>query len=169
MGIERSRAAFRQQRTERFSDAYLLYTPFEYRDNQPVGLQNAVWWGAGLFVSLPMFNRNQGNIQRARLNVEQSRNEAEASEREVVAEVLRAAGDFEDSLADSGRLERVTHPTIRRKLARVREAHGEIAPSAALDLRRDMSALFRHHRETLARHRRNTLRIHTLVGMRLFP
>jgi cobalt-zinc-cadmium efflux system outer membrane protein len=171
IGIDRSRAALRRERAERFSDAYLLYTPFEYRDNSPVGLQSASSWGAGLFVSLPLFNRNQGNLARARINLEQSRNEAAAREREVVAEVLQAAHDFEDSLSDARRLERITLPAVRRKRdrARARAARGEVAPAAYLDVRRDTTAIVRYHRETLARHRRNALRINTVLGLRLLP
>ncbi len=171
LGVERARAELRQEKAERFSDAYLLYTPFEYRDNQPVGLQSAQSWGAGLFVSLPLFNRNQGNVRRAWLNVEQSGNEATALERAVAAEVMQAVRDFEDTLADARRLERVTLPAVRRKRdrARARLARGEIGPEAFLAVHRDTTAIVRYHRDTLARHRRDTLRLNTVLGLRLMP
>ncbi len=171
LGVERSRAELHQERAERLSDMYLLYTPFEYRDNSPVGAQSAVGWGAGLFVSLPIFDRNQGNILRARIAVDQSHNEAAARQREVIGEVLQAVHDYEGTLADAGRLESETLPAVRRKRerARARLARGEISPAAFLDVQRDTTAIVRYHREILARHRHNTLRINTVLGMRLLP
>lgn len=171
LGVERSRAELHQERAERLSDLYLLYTPFEYHDNSPVGAQSAVGWGAGLFVSLPIFDRNQGNILRARIAVDQSHNEAAARQREVIGEVLQAVHDYEGTLADAGRLESETLPAVRRKRerARARLARGEISPAAFLDVQRDTTAIVRYHREVLARHRHNTLRINTVLGMRLLP
>jgi cobalt-zinc-cadmium efflux system outer membrane protein len=171
LGIERACAELTQEKAERFSDAYLLYTPFEYRDNQPVGLQSAVSWGAGVFVSAPLFNRNQGNLRRARINIDQARNEAAAQERQVVSEVRQAARDFENTLSDARRLEQVTLPAVRRKRdrARARLDRHEIGAEAFLGVQRETSAIVRYYRDTLARHRRNTLRVNTVLGLRLLP
>jgi cobalt-zinc-cadmium efflux system outer membrane protein len=171
LGIERARAALVQERAERFSDAYLLYSPFEYHDNGTQTLQGSTSWGAGLFVSLPLFNRNQGNVIRARLNVEQSHQETAALEREVAAEVRQAARDFANTFGDLQRLEQVTLPAVRRKRdrSRTRLDRGEIPVADYLALQRDTTSLVRYYRDTLARHRRNTLRINTVLGMRLLP
>ncbi len=170
-GVERARAEVSNERAERFSDAYLLYTPFEYRDNSQSGQLSASTWGAGLFVSAPLFNRNQGNLRRAGLNVDQSRNELAAVERSVIAEVDQAVRDFANTREDVLRLEGATLPAIRRKRDRARDRlrSGEIDPGAFLAIQRDSTSLVRYHRETLARHRRNALKINTAVGHRVMP
>ncbi len=171
LGIERARAELVQEQAERFSDAYLLYTPFEYRDNQPVGLHSATSWGAGIFVSAPLFNRNQGNLRRARINIDQAQNEATAQQRLVIGEVRQAAGDFANTLGDARRLERVILPAVRRKRDRAwsRLDRQEIPTEAFLGVQRETTSIVRYYRDTLARHRRNTLRINTVLGMRLLP
>lgn len=170
-GVERARAEVSNERAERFSDAYLLYTPFEYRDHSQSGQLSVSTWGAGLFVSAPLFNRNQGNLRRAGLNVDQSRNELAAVERSVIAEVDQAVRDFANTREDVLRLEGATLPAIRRKRDRARDRlrSGEIDPAAFLAIQRDSTSLVRYHRETLARHRRNALKINTAVGHRVMP
>ena len=65
--------AYRLARANRFADAYLLYQPFTYQNNAPFGTQSATSWALGITVPLPVYNRNQGNIERARINIHQSR------------------------------------------------------------------------------------------------
>ena len=60
-------------RAQRFSDVYLLYQPYTMQNNNWQGLKNAYSWTLGVTVSLPVFNRNQGNIMRSKLNAEQSK------------------------------------------------------------------------------------------------
>jgi cobalt-zinc-cadmium efflux system outer membrane protein len=171
LGIERARSELSHECSERFSDAYLLYTPFAYRDNSQTGEQNSTSWGAGLFVSAPLFNRNQGNIRRAKLNIGQSQNEAEALQREVLAQVREADRELRNSAEDLRRLEQVTLPAVRRKRdkARARLQSGRISADAFLAVQRDTTSLVRYYRDTLARHRRNSLKLNTTVGLRLLP
>jgi cobalt-zinc-cadmium efflux system outer membrane protein len=171
LGVWRAQAELMQERAERFSDAYLLYTPFEYRDNSQVGLNSATSWGAGLFVSLPLFNRNQGNLKRARINVDQSRIDATSREQQVIAEVREAAREFENTYVDGKRLEQVALPALRRKRERAERKFrsGEIDTNQFLGVRRDSRSLMRYYRETLARHRRNALKLNTAVGHRVLP
>lgn len=171
LGVERARAVVTHENAERFSDAYFLYTPFGYRDNSQTGDLSSVSWGAGLFVSAPLFNRNQGNIKRANLNVVQSENEVAVLQRQVVAEVRQADRDYHGSAEDLQRLERVTLPAVRRKRdkAWARLQAGQISAESFLALQRDTTSLVRYYRDTLTRHRRNALKINTAVGMRLLP
>ncbi len=46
-------------------------------------------------VSLPVFNRNQGNILRSKLNAEQSKIELAAQEKQIVYDVSEAIREFE--------------------------------------------------------------------------
>ncbi len=171
LGVWRAQAEFSQERAERFSDAYLLYTPFEYRDNSQVGLNSVTAWGAGLFVSLPLFNRNQGNLKRARINIDQSRIEASSREQQVIAEVRQAVREFKNSYADGKRLDQVALPALRRKRERAGRKFrlGEIDTNQFLGVQRDSTSLMRYYRETLARHRRDALKLNTAVGHRVLP
>lgn len=170
-GVARASAELDQERAERTSDLYLLYTPFEYRDNSQVGLQSATSWGAGIFVSVPLFNRNQGNLKRARLNVQQSRVEVTSLDAKVVGEVLQAYRDFENTREDVERLETTALPALRRKQDRARRKFedGRIGLNEFLAVQRDGTSLVRYHRDILARHRRNSLKINTAVGHRVIP
>ena len=115
LGTSRAQAVLIREWAERFPDAYFLYTPFEYRDNSQMGQKSASSWGAGLLVWAPLFNRDQGNRKRARLNIDQSQIEAVAMEKRVIAEVRQAAREFEDSYEDALRWKEVVLPAVRRK------------------------------------------------------
>jgi cobalt-zinc-cadmium efflux system outer membrane protein len=171
LGVQRAQAELAHEDSERFSDAYFLYTPFGYRDNSQTGELSSVSWGAGLFVSAPLFNRNQGNIRRAHLNVDQSQNEADALEHRVVSEVRQAARDFQNSSEDLRRLEEVTLPAVRRKRdkAWTRLRAGRISAEAFLNVQRDTTSIVRYYRDTMTRHRRNTLKLNTALASRLLP
>jgi cobalt-zinc-cadmium efflux system outer membrane protein len=171
LGVERARAIQTHERAERFSDAYFLYTPFEYRDNSQVGDLSSVSWGAGLFVSAPIFNRNQGNLRRARLNLEQTQIEATTAEHRVIAELREAIHDFDNTAEDLKRLETVTLPAVRRKRDKAwnRMRARTISAETFLAVQRDTSSLVRYYRDTLTRHRRHTLKLNTVVGMRIVP
>lgn len=160
-----------RERAERFSDAYFLYTPFEYRDVSQNGELSSQSWGAGLFVSAPLFNRNQGNIRRARLNVEQTQIEVVSFERKVQAELRKAVKGFEESHDLLKRLERVTLPAVRRKRTKAldRFRKGSISAEELLAVQQTTSALIRYRRSALARHRLDSLRLNTAVGMRVVP
>ncbi len=170
-GINRAHAELKQESAERFSDAYFLYTPFDHRDNSHVGEESVNTWGAGLFVSVPLFNRNQGNLKRARINIDQSQNELTALEEQAVLEVQQAYQDFENTHSDALRLEQVTLPAVRRKRDKAwRKLHaGTLTADAFLAVQRDSSSLVRYYRDTLSRHRRNTLKLNTSVGVRILP
>ena len=72
LGVPSAMANVGLQRANRFSDAYLLYQPYTYQNNAPYGRQSGTSWALGITVPLPVYNRNQGNIERAKINVYQS-------------------------------------------------------------------------------------------------
>ena len=84
LGVEAAEAAYQLARANRFQDAYLLYQPFTFQNNAPFGTQSATSWALGLTVPLPVYNRNQGNIERARINITQSQVQLNDRERQVV-------------------------------------------------------------------------------------
>ncbi|MGC8641530.1 MAG: TolC family protein [Isosphaeraceae bacterium] len=171
LGTHRAQAMLIREQAERFPNAYFLYTPFEYRDNSQVGQNSARSWGAGLFVSAPLFNHNQGNLKRARLNIDQSQIEAAAMEKRVIAEVRQAAREFDDSYEDASRWKEVVLPAVRRKSDRAwrRYASGKLAAREFLDRERENGGLLRQYADTLGRHRLNALKVNTAVGRRVLP
>ena len=65
LGVDAALANVRLQQANRFSDAYLLYQPYTYQNNAPYGRQSGTSWAVGITIPLPVYNRNQGNIDRA--------------------------------------------------------------------------------------------------------
>ena len=65
------------------TDVYVLFQPYTFQDNTPYGLKSAVSYALGVTVPLPVYNRNQGGIQRAVLNVTQTQTELAETERQA--------------------------------------------------------------------------------------
>ncbi len=171
LGVARARAEWMEERGERYSDAYFLYTPWNYQDRSQSRELSVSNWGAGVFVTIPLFNRNQGNVRRAEINVAQSQIETEVIEGQVEGEVRHAYTDLAHTLGDMQRLERETLPAVRRKRdkSRVRLEAREIGPEDYLRVQRQTTSLVRFYRDTAARNRRNMLKLNTAVGARILP
>ncbi|WP_337175685.1 TolC family protein [Paludisphaera sp.] len=171
LGVSSARAEWMEERGERYSDAYFLFTPWNYLDRSQSNERSVSTWGAGVFVTLPLFNRNQGNVRRAEINVIQSEIESDVVEGQVDGEVRQAYLDLTHSLADLTRLEKETLPAVRRKRdkSRARLEAGEIRPEDYLRVQRQTTSLVRYYRDTAARNRRNMLRLNTAVGCRILP
>ena len=88
LGVGRAESEVKLAHANRLSDVYLLAQPYTFQDNSPFGQKSAHSWAVGVTVPLPVFNRNQGNIQRARLNVSQTQTELAAWSFTIVVAVL---------------------------------------------------------------------------------
>src|SRR4051795_12587258 len=86
LGVARADADVKLANAERFSDIYVLAQPYTYQDNRPFGLKSPTSWALGVTVPLPIYNRNQGNIARAKSNASQTRVELAMLERQVASE-----------------------------------------------------------------------------------
>ena len=104
LGVEAALANVKLQRANRFSDAYLLYQPYTFQNNAPYGRQSGTSWALGITVPLPVYNRNQGNIDRARINVTQTQQQLAFLERQAgdrgAAGAGRIRGERPDRAAD---------------------------------------------------------------------
>jgi cobalt-zinc-cadmium efflux system outer membrane protein len=171
LGVQRAEAAVQLARAERFEDVFLFYNPYTYTNNSPMGRQDAASWGAGVLLPLPVFNRNQGNIARARINVAQTQIELEGLERQIANEVQRAAAEAADSRAALGRYEQDILPAARR--LRDEEFRlflkGQEGATVYLAAQREYNEVVRQYLQALVRHRRNLLRLNTAVGERVVP
>jgi cobalt-zinc-cadmium efflux system outer membrane protein len=125
----------------------------------------------GVTVPLPVYNRNQGNIARARIGVTQTATQLADVELRTIAEVEQAARQFEVSKAAAERIEKRLLPSATkiRQAAEVRFTAGEADAIELLSAQRGYNDVVRQFRDTLIRHRRSSLRLNTAVGRRLLP
>ncbi|AMV36093.1 TolC family protein [Planctomyces sp. SH-PL62] len=171
LGVMRSHADVRLAERSRLSDFYLLYQPYTFQDNTPDGLKPARSWAVGLTAPLPVYNRNQGNIARARFNVDQTRIELARLERQVQDEVAEIAHEFELSRQAMLESERQILPAARRvrDAAYRRWQGGETNIVEFLNAQRDFNERVRGYRDAIVRHRRDALDVNSAVGARILP
>jgi cobalt-zinc-cadmium efflux system outer membrane protein len=171
LGVGRAAADLRLAEASRFENPFLLVQPYTFQDNAPFDRRSAHSWAVGVTVPLPLFNRNQGQIQRARLTVSQTQLQVEELERRVQAEVQREERALAVARAAVDRLESSSLPRAERTLRTSRErlAAGEEDLIAYLAALRDYNDVVRLYRDTLIRRRRAMLRLNTAMGLRLLP
>ena len=165
----RAEAAVQLTKAERFDDVFLFYNPYTYTNNAPTGRQSATSWREGVLVPLPVFNRNQGNIRRAEINVGQTLIEVAGLERQVANEVQRAAAEYAATHAVVGRYEQQILPVARRLRDRQYGLYtsGQEGLDAYLTAQREYNEVVRQFLEARVRHRRAMLRLNTVVGERV--
>jgi outer membrane protein, heavy metal efflux system len=94
LGIGLAKADVRLARAERFQDVYLLYQPYTFQNNTPFDAKSAHSWALGVTVPMPLYNRNQGNIRRAQVNVSQTQTQLAALELRIGTEVRQAEREY---------------------------------------------------------------------------
>ena len=171
LGINRARADAHVAKKERIDDIFLVYSPFVFQNNVPIGKQSVTSFSLGVMGSIPIFDRNQGEIRRAESNVAQSRTALTAVERQAAAEVESALVEYYASREAVERIENTILPASERARTIAYEKHHAGRTSAVeyfLALR-DRNDVVRQYRDTLVRHRRSMLQLNTAVGRRLLP
>ena len=171
LGIEAATSNVRLQLANRFSDAYLLYQPYTFQNNAPFGRESGVSWALGITMPLPLYNRNQGNIERARINVVQTRTQLELLDRRLVTEIGQAIGEYQVSR----RIVRGMRENVVPGLKRAKEdrfelyREGEDAKIVYLNAQRKYNDAVKNYLDSAARHRRSALDLNTVVGQRIMP
>jgi outer membrane protein, heavy metal efflux system len=171
LGVQRAQAEVQMARADRWADVFLLYTPWQYQDNSPINAQSATSWSLGALVTLPVFNRNQGNISRAQTTVTQTVIELQGRERQVSAEVERAYLQYTTTRDAVQRFQQDILPRasrIRDDKFRLFKA-GTESILTFLGAQKDYNDVVRQYLETVIRHRRGALRLNTAVGQRIVP
>jgi cobalt-zinc-cadmium efflux system outer membrane protein len=171
LGVQRAQNEVQMARADRWNDVFILYTPWQLVDNTPIGGQSVNSWGLSALVTLPFFNRNQGNIARAQITVSQVLIELQGREQQVVSEVKRAFEEY----------------TINRKsvqyyqeniLPRARHIHedrlrqlkaGNVSVLAYFEAQKEYNDVVRRYLDASVRLRRSALRLNTAIGQRLVP
>lgn len=171
LGIMTAKANVRLQLANRFSDLYILYQPYTLQDNTPSGLKSPISWALGVTMPLPIYNRNQGGIARAKLNVTQSQIESSTIERQAITEIQQAYKEYEVTKAMVKRIREDIIPVAQS----VRDdSHrlfigGEADVLTFLDAQREFQDTLKQYLDTAVRHRRSMLNLNTVLGQRVLP
>ena len=170
LGVLRAQADVRLQYANRFQDVYLLYQPYTLQDNTPFGLKSPTSWAVGLTVPLPIYNRNQGNIERSKLNVGQTQTELAAEVRQTIQDVQTAEREYQTAQQSVDRLETEILPDSKTLLNEAERLYpGELPVLDYLGAIRDYNDNARSYLEALVRLRRAMLELNTAVGRRIMP
>lgn len=171
LGIRSAEANVRLQRANRLSDVYVLYQPYTLQDNTPFGLKSPISWALGVTVPLPVYNRNQGNIARAKLNVTQTQLELARIERQVITEVRDAVYEYQVTGRMIERIRDELEPSARsvRDTTYKLYTGGEKNQVDYLLAQREYQDVAKQYLDTLIRHRRSMLSLNTVVGQRVLP
>jgi outer membrane protein, heavy metal efflux system len=170
-GLDRAKADIRSAQAERYSDVYVLAQPYTFQNNTYLGLKSPTSWAVGVTVALPVFNRNQGNVVRTKLNADQSKIELLTQEKQVVYDVAEAVREFELSrlaVIDT-KTQILPASKVVRDTAYRRWQGGETTLLEFLDAQKDYNEVVRGYRDALVRHRRAMLDLNTAVGIRIVP
>lgn len=171
LAVERSHADVQLGKANGYPDVYLLWQPYTYQNNSYLGVQSPTSWTVGVTATVPLFNRNQGNVRRAKLNVYQTELQKESVKRHVQDDVLDAVREFDLSLQNVVRTEEVVLPAARevRDAAFRRWQQRAITALDYLDAQRAFNDTVKSFRDALVRHRRAMLDVNTAVGERVLP
>jgi cobalt-zinc-cadmium efflux system outer membrane protein len=171
LAVATADANVRAVMANRFEDVLLLYQPYTFRDGTPFDQKNSLSWTLGVTVPLPVYNRQQGNLQKARLIAEQERTRYALVQNLVISEVRRAVLEHETA-----------HQVIRRTwddYVKALQMKPALQVPGALTIDPEMSQIVdtleklkndsyddkgRKYKEAIVRHRRSMLRLNTAVA-----
>jgi len=171
LGVVRAEADVRLARASRFANPYLLFQPYTYQDNQPYGVRSAVSYALGVTVPLPVFNRNQGGIQRAVLNVTQTQIELSEVERQALVDVEEAFQEYNVSRHEVDELGKDVIPAakqVRDEAYRLLGA-GEKSLVEYIAAQQEFNQIAKQYLDTAIRHRRSMVNLNTVTGKKILP
>jgi cobalt-zinc-cadmium efflux system outer membrane protein len=171
LGVRRAEADVRLARANRLNDVFVLMQPFTYQDNTPYGLKSAYSWALGVTVPLPVYNRNQGGILRATLNVDQTKTEAADLERQIAIEVEQAAQEYGVTRQEVEVLRSEVIPAARQVQQEAYRLYlsGETSIVNYINAQLDFNNAAKQYLDTAIRHRRSMLTLNTVTGKRIMP
>lgn len=171
LSVARAQANVQLSRAERWDDVLTFYTPYQATTFPSQGLHTATGWEAGGLAVLPVFERNQGDIARAKANLTQLQLQTQGMRDQIVYEVQHAATEYAVSRQLVQKYESRILPSARNlredKLRRFLQ--GQEGLDALLTAEQNYEALSQRYLETLVNHRRAMLRLNTVVGQRILP
>ncbi|MDB5352442.1 MAG: outer membrane protein [Planctomycetota bacterium] len=171
LGVLRAEADVTLAKRNRYQDVYVLMQPYTFQDNTPNGLKSATSWALGVTVPIPIYNRNQGNIMRAELNVGQTHTQLAGQIRQVITDVELADREYRVTRDAAERFSTILAPLAREILetAQRRYTLGEDSLIIFLYARNEYVSIVKQNLDTIIRHRRAMLDLNTAVGQRILP
>ncbi|MDR3633386.1 MAG: TolC family protein [Isosphaeraceae bacterium] len=171
LGVQSAEANVRLQRANRFSDVYVLYQPYTFQNNQPYGIKSATSWALGVTVPLPVYNRNQGGIERARMNVTQTQIELASLQRQVITDVQQAIKEYEVTRRMVHRIREELLPNAMRVRDDTYRLYigGEVNVIIYLNEQKNFNDTVKQYTDTVVRHRRSMLALNTVLAQRMLP
>jgi outer membrane protein, heavy metal efflux system len=171
LGLSRAHADVQLARANAYSDVYLLWQPYTFQDNSPYGVKSATSWALGVTVPLPIYNRNQGGILRARMNVDQSRMQLADVERQALIEIEEAIQEFEVSRRLVLELKNQIIPDAREILQDTYKlrAAGSVSIIDVINAQLDFNDKVKQYLDTAIRYRLSMLSLNTVVGKKVMP
>ena len=94
----------------------MLYQPYTLQNNTYLGVPSAYSWTLGVTATIPLYNRNQGNVTRAKINITQTEIQVASAERGVMSDVLNAAAELEQSLVEVTEFKKQILPDSKKVL-----------------------------------------------------
>jgi outer membrane protein, heavy metal efflux system len=170
-GLRRALADLKLARANGYPDAYILYQPYTFQNNTYLGVPSAYSWTLGATLTIPLYNRNQGNVTRAKINISQTEIQVASAERVVQNDVLNAALELEQSLVAVTEFRKDIIPVSQkvRDAAFKRFTGGQTSALEFLSAQQDFNDQVRAYRDALVRHRQAILDLNTAVGERVLP
>jgi cobalt-zinc-cadmium efflux system outer membrane protein len=188
--VDVAEANYLAVKANRFDDVLVLYQPYTAHDGRPFGQRNVNSWALGVTIPLPVYNRQQGNLLKARQIADQARLKLLSVRKTVDAEVRSAILEH-----------KTAHQAVKRTFADLSEAiqlspiETDSLPStydgqdeklkavlkSVSNTIRDSNAVLqalrndneddkgRKYKEAQVRHRRSMLRLNTVLGERWMP
>ncbi len=171
LGVARAHADVRLAKSNAYSDVYVLWQPYTFQDNTPYGVKSATSWALGVTVPLPLYNRNQGGILRARMNVDQSVIQLNDLERQTTIDVEEAVQEYEVARRLVHELYTQVIPDAREILDRNYKLYkeGGISVIDLINAQLDFNDKVKQYLDTAIRYRRSMLALNTAVGKRIMP
>lgn len=171
LGVKRAQAEVQMARADRFQDVFILATPWQYVDNSPINARSTNSFGISALLTLPIFNRNQGNIVRAQSTVSQVIGELQGREQQVKFDVARAYEEYSINRKTVEKYQKELLPrarfvhedTLRRHKA------GIVGVLPVFEAQREYNDWVRRYLEASVQLRRSALRLNTAVGQRIVP
>ena len=171
LGVQRAEADVRLARANRMSDVYVLYQPYTLQDNTPFGTKSPTSWALGVTVPLPVYNRNQGNILRSKLNVTQTQLELATLERQVITEVQLAEKEYDNTKRFVERIKKELLPGAQLVMDDTEKLYsgGEVDLVGFLNVQSQYNDTVKLYLDTMVRHRRSMLALNTVLAQRVMP
>ena len=176
MNTQRAEADIRLTLANRLDDIQVLYQPFTNSYGPPIGQRSSLSWTLGVTVPMPLYNRQQGNLRKARLILDQEKTRLVAMEHAAVAEVQAAIQEHQaaekavartmDDLSKDSKFTYSLIPTNEDAKDAYKMKAGMVLERLRNDAHFDK---IRKYGDAITRHRKSMLRINTAVGAFVMP